>query len=209
MADNKQVDEDIFYAKVARDYEIFIYDYPWYDFPYYKYNQEFTNLKNSRDSYTFGEHVRKIERTVFIKTDLNFKRFYSYVIGKLTHGKFGVQDDQIAAITKNGLISAPHYQPFTKLLISKMDEAIRDNKEFEVLEIAGNHKITFSYLDLVGKQNIENTKEVLRTKETIGILDNKLLLKDRITVEVDLQDLFNVYKNMKTNNLGITHFYDY
>lgn len=210
---NVQVEEDIFAAHVARDYEKFIYDYPWYDFPYNKYYEELHSLPDLKSHHSFGESVRRIERKMFLSLELTVKTFYSWVIRTATHAKFGVQDDIITALVKEegtyGEISAPHYQPFTVALKAKLAEAYEAKKDFEVLEIAGNDKITLCYLDQVGAAVPSLSKEILRVSEVRSVTNGVAVSKDRITIEVSVENIDDVYAALREKNIEIEHFYDY
>ncbi len=212
IAGNKQVEEDIFAAQMNREYEKFIYDYPWYDFPYAQTYEDLKHLKHP-NTHSLGEKIRIFERRMFLKLELNAKRFYSWVIRKATQAKFGVQDDVISAVTlekaKLGLLTAPHYHPFTKALLEKFESVDVEGGEVSVVQIAGNTDITFVYLDEVGAAILPGMTEVLRDKEVQSILNGKEVAKDRITVLAKTTELFNLYKKLKEKRIRIEHFYDY
>ena len=213
FAGNKQMEEDVLAARVARDYEVFIYDYPWYDFPYYQAYKDLSDLKDEKESYSFGERIRKIERQVFLHIEFGFKRFYSWVIRSASQSKFGVQDDVIHAVVKeNGkyeILSAPHYHPFTKALLARMENAYANNSQFEVVEVAGNSEITLSYVETSGTASELVGKEILRGKETVAIKNGEPVLAERVTRLVATKDVYALFKQLKEVGISIGHFYDY
>ncbi len=213
ISGNTQVEEDIFAAKVARDYEKFIYDYPWYDFPYNNYYKELRDLKGLRTKHTIGQNIRRFERQKFLGFELKFKHVYSSIISAATHSKFGVQDDIISAVIKEGesyeLISAPHYHPFTKKILERFEKAFAEGKNPEIVQIAGNDEITISYVDEENGVPLKVSKELFRNKETVGFANGHPLLQDRVSAQISVRDLFNVYKELKGRGVSISHLYDY
>lgn len=206
----RRVPEDDFAARAAADYAEFIYDYPWYDFPYQKYLEELWELPDGAESR--GAAFRRTERKLILSLELLAKTGYGKLIRFATHSKFGIQDDVIAAIVeedgKRRVIAAPHYHPFTRLLLSEMGSARAKGKEITILDIAGNTKITFSYVDAHGASPVANTREILRDAE-LRFDSNRLRPMDRITVEVAVADLYSVYRDLAKRELRIEHFYDY
>jgi FAD/FMN-containing dehydrogenase len=213
IADNQQVAEDVYAARVAKEYADFIYDYPWYDFPYFSRFIGVWTLDNEHD-YTWAQDLRRLERKIFLSLEYGIKSVYSSVIRFATHTKFGVQDDVIyAVITRDGgityeLISAPHYQPFTRRLLTELEKEA-ENKDFSIRNISGNEKITFAYRDAVGATSISKSTEITRDTEVSGIKDTQIQNEDRITVEVAVSDIAEVYRSLKDRGIGIDHFYDY
>ena len=55
---------------------------------------------------------------------------------------------------------------------------------------------------------MEKTLEILRASEYINV-DGVLVEKERITIESKVEDLFDVYKDLKDKGLAIDHFYDF
>ncbi len=221
LAGNVQVAEDRLAYHGAKNYADFIYDYPWYDFNYGIYFKKIWNvgdfnfINGVEQKYTLGQKIRRFERKLFLSSEYGVKYLYAKAIAYATHSKFGVQDDIVNAVVikdiklnQKEIISAPHYQPFTRLLLSELENSYVNNLEYKVLDIAGNNKITFSYLDIVGSKNIVKTTEVLRDLEYVDI-DGVLIKKERVTLESKVQDLFSVYKELKLRGLTIDHFYDF
>ncbi len=213
VSGGRQSEEDRFAARLAKDYHAFIYDNPWYNFPYYRYYDELYRLPHDPSGYGIGGWVRKFERQMFLSFELTAKRFYSWVIRSATETKFGVQDDVITALVREdgayGTVTAPHYQPFTVALKSKLDEALASGADFEILEIAGNSIITFSYLDEVGSDPSSLTKEILRYGEVQSIENGIKHYKDRITVSLPVRQIDEVHAELKQRGVEIDHFYDY
>lgn len=128
IADNKKTPEDYLAAEIAEDYAGFLYDYPWYDFPYFLYFKKLWSLDEKKDCCSFGQEVRRVERKLFLSTELLFKAGYSGAIRFVTHQKFGVQNDIVCATaaysasSSEELLCAPHYQPFTRKLLLVLEE---------------------------------------------------------------------------------------
>ncbi len=213
VAGNTQVVEDKYAAKVAKDYAAFIYDYPWYDFPYFSYLKGLWAL-DSTAGHTFGQALRRIERKLILSVEYGLKTLYSRAIAYATHQEFGVQDDMVSAIvTRDGgltseLISAPHYQPFTKLLLTEFEKE-HNNPDFSIVDIAGNDKITFCYKDKPGSPTVNPGKEILRDTELNRLMDGDKEFVDRITVEAHVKDLVLIYRQLHKKQADIGHFYDY
>lgn len=215
LSGGRQLHEERVAAVMASDYGVFLYDYPWYDFPYSNY---FGLLwKKGLDSdLTIGQYLRKGERLLYLSLEIGIKVAYSKLIAFATHQKFGVQDDVVyAIISKDGgvtkeLMNAPHYQPFTRALLSKMAEASEAGSNFVVKDISGNQKITLSYVTEIGVAVPEGIKELTRTKEGFFIeSEGVITTKERVHGEVAVRDIFSVYKELKGQGVTIDHFYDY
>jgi FAD/FMN-containing dehydrogenase len=212
LAGNTRVPEDEFAAHAARAYADFIYPYPWYDFPYARYLKDLWRVQADRD-YTVGQNIRRVERKSFLTLEYGIKAVYAALIRAATHAKFGVQDDVVyAIISRDGvhseLISAPHYHSFTVRLLEVLDEE-RLNARFAVEDISGNDSITFTYRDAVGAVPPERVREIMRDTEIVSVIDGTDVLKDRVTVEADVQDLADVYRALARKGIQIDHFYDY
>lgn len=213
LADNKQVAEDVYAAKIAKEYAKFIYDYPWYDFPYFDYLKGLWSL-DSDIEHSFVQLLRRVERKLILSLEYGIKTLYAKAIAYATHQEFGIQDDSVSAIvTRDGgkttqLISAPHYQPFTKQLLNEMNKE-SNNPNFSIIDIAGNDKITFCYKEKPGNIVIGGVKEIMRDREISQITNGEKQYLDRLTVEVSVTDIFPVYKRLREKNLKIEHFYDY
>ena len=213
VADHTQVPEDIYAAKVAKDYASFLYDKPWYDFPYFSYLKGVWSIHAAQD-YSFGQNVRRGERKVALSLEYGVKTIYASVIAFATHSKWGVQDDIVSAVvsydggTTLQLLQAPHYQPFTRDLLEVLEQQSQ-NPQFEIFDIAGNSHITFVYKDAVGSPAVTQTTEVLRDSEIVAFDTNVPQYIDRITVEIATIDIPQVYRTLKERGIVIDHFYDY
>lgn len=213
ISGNTAVAEDHYAARIARDYGIFLYDYPWYDFPYFSALKGIWTLDNETD-HTLLQCIRRLERKLLLSLEYGIKSMYAGVIRLATHSKFGVQDDVIyAVISKDSgssfeSISAPHYHPFTRVLLQTFENE-RSNKGFVLYSIAGNDSITFTYRVSVGTEPVEGTKLIVRDTEIAGFVDTKPQLIERLTVLAQVQDLPSVYNILKEQGIVIDHFYDY
>lgn len=214
FASNISVPEDVFAAHVAGAYGTFIYDYPWYEFPYKAYLYELWSVSSDGQDYTVGQNIRRVERKVFLTLEFGIKHVYATVIKFLTQKKFGAQDDIVYAIVSNDngktkrLIHAPHYHPFTRVLLDEMKQAQVDRKVFVVLDISGNEKITLVYVDEIGAVTPAYVREVVRHPD-INNVDGQLVQRQKIIVEVAVKDIFTLYKDLESKGISIHHFYDY
>jgi FAD/FMN-containing dehydrogenase len=214
LASYKQVPEDVFAAQIATAYGSFVYDYPWYEFPYGDYLYGLQSVSSQGETYTIGQNIRRIERKMFLSLEFGAKYVYANLIKFLTQQKFGVQDDIIYAIVSDDdgkttrLLQAPHYHPFTQVLLGEMERARMDRKSFSVLNISGNEKITLAYLDMVGANVPVYVKEIIRHSD-INLKGGQLVEKERIIVEVLTKDLFLIYKDLYQKDIRIEHLYDY
>ncbi len=213
IAGKNSVVEDKYAAQVANDYAVFIYDYPWYDFSYWNALKGLWTLKNE-ESTPFRQDIRRAERKIILSIEYGVKFLYSSVIAAATHMKFGVQDDVVSAIvTRDGgksylMIQAPHYQPFTRLLLDEMKRE-EDNPDFSIVDIAGNSRITFTYREREGAHPIDGVYEVTRDREIAGIANEQPTFLDRVTVEADVRLIFPIFKRLSAEQINIDHFYDY
>lgn len=214
FASHISVPEDVFAAEVALAYGTFIYDYPWYEFPYGKYFVDLWSVSSPGEKYTVGQNLRRVERKLFLSAEFGIKYLYANTIRFLTQQKFGVQDDIVYAIVSydggktKELIQAPHYHPFTRVLLGEMKAAVQKGTDFSVLDISGNEKITLTYLDSVGSSVPLYTKEILRHSH-IALIDGVLLNQERVIIELGVKDLFNLYKELQDKGVSIEHLYDY
>jgi hypothetical protein len=55
----------------------------------------------------------------------------------------------------------------------------------------------------------ERSREIMRDSEIHAVVDGVFETADRITVEVDVQDLADVYRTLSRRGITIDHFYDY
>ncbi len=83
------------------------------------------------------------------------------------------------------------------------------NKDFSVVNISGNEKITFTYRDAVGATSVSKGTEITRDTEVSGIMNNEIQYQDRINVEVMVSDINEVYRSFKERDILIDHLYDY
>jgi FAD/FMN-containing dehydrogenase len=213
FANNMPVAEDQYAAKIATDYAELIYNHPWYDFPYAKYLQGLWTLE-PHEHHTFGQNLRRLERKLILSLELAIKASYSSAIELVTHANFGVQDDVVYAIisrdggTTTEVISGDHYQPFTRALLKDLQAEI-NNPLYSIIDISGNDKITLCYLDKSGSPAVKPATEIARDSEIQNISNGQPELIERITVEVKVNDIMSIYKQLQNKNINIQHFYDY
>lgn len=212
FAGGVQTPEDRYAAEVAQKYATLIYDYPWYDFPYFESLKGVWTIEGEGD-YTLGQLARRVERKVFLTLEYGLKSVYAGVIAWVTHLEFGVQDDVINAIvTRDGLtyelISAPHYQPFTRLLLQEL-RTEASNPNFEIVEIAGNAQIALTYRDQVDAPSLGVGEEITRNLQIEGITDGAVHYSERVTTLVAVRDLTDLYKELSERGITIDHVYDY
>jgi FAD/FMN-containing dehydrogenase len=212
IAGEVQVPEDIYAATVAENYATFLYDYPWYDF---SYKHALFGLWNvDATSTPLRQWPRRAERKIVLSGEYTVKMVYAGVIRMVTHATFGVQNDVVyATVSDDGgqtyrIISAPHYQPFTRTLLAALDEQ-KDNLEFRILNISGNTEILFTYRDAVGTPAVMPSTEVVRDTEVQSLTEGVAQAIDRITVRVSVEDIPKLYSVLQARGISIDHVYDY
>lgn len=221
-AQGKQVYEEKIMSKMNREYALFIYDYPWYNFQYSNYLIPLWSLSDDTHL-TLGQYIRKGERLIFSTLEIIGKSIYSELITFATHQAFGVQDDRVYAVVMTNvgtttlvgvrgdvsLLSAAHYQPFTRMLLAKMNDAELAGNMFTVLDIAGNKKITLSFVIRGGAVIPQEVRVLMRNQEEFFDGQSHNVTMERIEGEVDVKNLFSVYKQLKKQDVVIDHLYDY
>ncbi|MFZ1987538.1 MAG: FAD-dependent oxidoreductase [Minisyncoccia bacterium] len=213
IAGDRPVPEDFYAARVGKQYADFIYDHPWYDFPYFQSFIGVWTISNDQD-YSFGSNIRRAERKVILSLEFGIKAIYSSIIGYATHSKFGVQDDVVhAVVTRDDgetyeLISAPHYQPFTRVLLEEIKKEETNNK-FVVVDISGNQQIALTYRDIPGAVIPSRATELVRDREISSVLKGVPQYDDRITVLIDVKNIVPLYRELSARSITIDHFYDY
>lgn len=213
IAGDVQVPEDQYAAAVAKEYAEFLYDYPWYNFPYAQKLRGVWHVSSETPT-SFRQGIRRFERKLFLSMEYGIKGGYASIIAYVTHAKFGIQDDVVSAIvTRDGgktleLVDAPHYQPFTRKLLAELEKEMA-NEEFSILNIAGNDSIALTYADVVGAEVPSYTTELARDPEIQSVSMNVPVLRDRVTVLVNVRDITSLYRDLRVGGVTIDHFYDF
>jgi hypothetical protein len=210
----KPVPEDAVIAQANMEYASFIYDYPWYDFHFASSIGKVWTVASGNGCCTLRQDFRRLERKLYFTLEFGVKSLYSEVISFATHQKFGVQDDIVCANISYGKgpeekICAPHYQPFTAMLLATLDKEA-NNPDFFIHDIAGNKLIVLTYLeDEANASSYENVRELFRYKEVVGVSNGDLMYKDRVIAEVPVQYLQLLYGVLSDRGITIDHLYDY
>jgi hypothetical protein len=219
---NEKTEEDIFIEKSWHNFSEFVYIEPWYKYDYLK------DVKNiwTENSFFKKDFIRSFERKISFTISYFIKFIYAKVIGFGSSSAFGAEENKTLSVVSNFdienlsdeakskikvlkilyadrdvyLIETPRYQEFTeisKYLLSK-------NVQF--LEIMNNSSIAVSYVSTTESEpfNYLNNIQII-SKEKLSGLENK----NRIILNVDVQSLGKVYKELQKQNIEIEHIYDY
>jgi hypothetical protein len=208
-------EEDIFDAKVSKQYAAFLHGTPFYDFPYFTHLRELWT-----DVPLWGLHpLRKWERRVFLSAEYSAKGTFGAVMGYLTHSSYGVAaettelrvtnvdanalkvDDRIRVIGQlrptTFVIQVPRYEPF-KDIVMKLAQ-----KNAQIIDVMGNTEILFTAL-VPASQNYEGEGQLMFSEP---ILTDPT--KKRIAVRVPVFSLIKVLKDFEQKQMTMEHLYDY
>lgn len=208
--------EDTFYQKYMSDYVDFIKIRPWYEFNFIK---RFPQLWKTP---LIGKHpIRKIERKLFLTTELLTKTIYGFLIKLGTKASYEealpntiVLIDKLPAngiekLTKlkvekiysdsSVLISIPRYDEFNTYVT---ELALRD---VSFKEIAGNTSaiLLTVLVPTSDKTNFENTQTVF----TQPIASD--LTTERIALAVPVASLSKLLLQLNKDNIKIEHVFDF
>ena len=211
---NRQVEEDAYSARVAREYANFVTVRPFYEFHFAH------ALKGLWTETSFwGPHpIRKLERKGILTVDYGLESIYAEILEKLSHLTYGVEPTEtytwvekmpeslfqkypdVRKVKDVGggtyLVSIPRYQPFTNVAAG----LARDGVHFT--QIAGNSEIVVSAI--VGNWTSETSEErVLFTEKFLSRPDIT-----RVVLECRVRDLHMVLNDLATRG-EIEHIYDY
>lgn len=208
--------EDTFYQKYISEYVDFIKIRPWYEFNFIK------RLPQLWKTPLIGKHpIRKIERKLFLTSELLIKTIYGFVI-KL--GTKAAYDEALpSTIVMVNKLPATGLEKLTKLKIEKMypdssalisipryDEfnsyvtelALRD---VSFKEIAGNTTAILLSVIVPSNQQISfDSTQTIFTQSISSAPENK-----RIAFAVQIKDLNNVLKQLNRSNISIEHVFDF
>ncbi len=208
--------EDRYNAKVAKEYADFLPKYPWYQFSFG------SALKGLWiETPLFGkEFLRKIERKFIISLELGIEAIYGQIIKMSAYLSYGgpdpldyltvtntnkeaLNDERITIVEELAndtyIISTPHYQEFTDVLLM----LAREGASFT--EISGNDEITLTVLSSSGRNSNEfNPAQIIyRTKV---VIDKNI---ERIALKTKVNELGRLIIDLEDNGIIVEHIYDY
>ena len=211
---DRPVEEDVYAARVAREYANFVYVRPFYEF-HFAYA-----LKGLWKETTFwGPHpIRKLERKAILSVDYGLQSLYAEILEKASHLTYGVESAEtytwindtpdlffqkyprVQKIKNIGdrsyIVSTPRYQEFTYVAV----RLAKDDVHF--VQIAGNDEITVS---AIMRSWTYETPE-----ERVLFFENILTRPDvkRVVLECRVRDLHLVLNDLASRGT-IEHVYDY
>jgi hypothetical protein len=220
-ASGHTTDEDVFAAKVARDYVTFIRLRPWYEFEFRKALVAlWTQLPNSGHSV-----MRKYERRAVLSLEYAVKWGYASVIEWATHEAFGVADIdtyarlsgdpqkiavaddririQTPKVATEGETTAiiPRYQPFTDIV----PKVVAQSGVF--LSIAGHRFVTVGLIAPQGFIPTEGTTVLAATPVHHSLKHGAP--RDRLLILVPAVKLGDVLTKAASAGATLEHVYDF
>lgn len=209
--------EDQFYGAFMQRYVDFIQKEPWY---LYNFVQE---LKRLWFQTTFLEWniIRKLERRIFISSELIFKAIYGALLGLGTQSTYGAATpitavvinqlppniqtlvpelDVIETLDQDALlVSLPRYAAFNSALTKLVQAGV------QIKEIAGN--TTCILMTIVVDSTWSPSKLAARPiLQQIIPTQNHL---QRVVLAVRIQDLSQTILQLQERNVVIEHIFDY
>jgi len=210
------VEEDLYAARVAKEYAEFVHIRPFYEFTF---SRSLRGLWNENG--WWGPHaLRKWERKAFLSVDYAVEAIYCWLITEATHAVYGVEsadtyawlenapDDVFAEnprmrrVKKAGpnseIVIIPRYQEFT-------DTAERLAKAgVSFADIAGNGEILLTAIVPAGAVYEVHSSQVLFSTEIPTQPDHK-----RVAVRCSVTELNAVLSIIAGRGWSIEHIYDY
>lgn len=207
--------EDVYAARIAKEYGDFVPNLPWFEYPF---GRAFKELWSTNDF--FGPHfVRKCERKFFLSLEYGFKTVYAAVIRAASRSIFGVAETEVYASAhaigetsfarpgvrrvqelgdRRWILTVPHYQGFT----DTVPLLARDGVEFE--EIAGNNEIMLTLIAPASWRYDLSAGKPLFTMTLLTGRDTQ-----RVAVQVPVKSLGTVLREMDAKHLRLEHLFDY
>jgi len=216
ISGHDSADEDVFSARVAREYADFVHIRPFYEFSFW------TRFKRlwSEVPLRGGHPVRKIERRLFLSVDYSLEAFYCWIIEAGTHVVYGIEPDTTYAWIEHAsdtlfaenkrirkvkdagagsyIVVVPRYQEFTTIA------AWLAARDVRFAEIAGNDEILVTALaprdwryDLtVGEEAFATSLATAPERK-------------RLAIATPVASLHTVMTGLKARGIPVEHVYDY
>jgi hypothetical protein len=209
-------EEDVFYANYTTDYVNFIRVNPWYEFNF------ISRLPTLWKVPYFKRHpIRKIERKLFLTTELLFKSIYGGLIKIGTKTAYDIALPNTVVLLNKTPDTLSLNLPFLKIIKTYPDssalvsmpryDAFKDyarvlaSRDIQFKEIAGNNSVIL--LTLVVPSNYETTFENTYLVFTQSITSD--VSKKRIAVATSVKNLSSLLKKLEKENILLEHVFDY
>jgi hypothetical protein len=217
LADGKQVDEDRYAARVAKDYADFTHLRPWYE---YSFRKKLAGLWSGTPLWGDGV-VRKWERKVSMSLELAVKSLYGWLIGAGSGAVYDPEAEQMqmvlahsgqppegAARTKvleridshRVLAATPRYDAFRDEMLA----LARGGAAVEIEEIAGNREIL-----LTGVAPAAWRYTGSRAKVEYALPLPSDAARKRVAMRVPTVQLIELLRETLGSGLAVDHIYDY
>lgn len=208
---DEKTPQDIYAAKMAKDYAGFLHQVPWYKYDFDKSTGELWNLPTT-------DTLRGWERRLALGGEWKAKTAYAKVIAgmveatgvaKLTIRSVvaGILPSELANIEGVEIIDAspnyviietPRYRAFTHIL----EKIILLGGQ--IVEIAGNDDIMLSVI-----APVEAAQTALKNGKVITRLARDGYNDERLLVETKVKSLSPLFQELQQQNLQLEHVYDY
>jgi hypothetical protein len=209
---HEKTPQDIAARETAHNYATFLYQTPWYE---YDFQQAIVALWQA----PITRPIRGWERRLALTGEWKAKKLYAQSIRSLVGATTGDADLTIFTVVKGlakqqlvdikgvsvreelgpgHLIETPRYAAFNTILI---EIAKRGG---EIVEIAGNDNIMITTL-----HNKNTTGSYGQTAKVFATLERQGFDEDRDLVEVQLEGLSNLIRQLQSGQVRLEHIYDY
>jgi len=206
----KKTPQDIYVAKMAKDYARFLQQVPWYKYDFNKSTSELWRLPVT-------DTLRSWERRFALGGEWKAKAAYAQVIAQAVAATgqarltiqsvvSGITSTKLAAIDgvkimnkQPGyiLMESPRYRKFTHILENVV------SRGGKIVEIAGNDDIMISAI------STSQAAAALKNGHVISILDRDGGHSHRILINVQVRKLAALLQELQVANLKLEHIYDY
>jgi hypothetical protein len=212
------VEEDIYAARVAREYADFVYTRPFYEFHF-----AHTLKQLWKETSLWGRHpLRKWERKFILSTDYGLEAIYAEILQAGSHITYGIESAETYTVIENVpatlfqefpqvkkmkdmgpqifVAVIPRYQEFTDLAMRLA------SRNVHFVEIAGNDEIMLTVVAPEG-WNYDLPPE----QASLLFTENFLTKSDvkRIALECPVTSLHTVLENLSAQGIKVEHVYDF
>jgi len=212
------VEEDVYAARVAREYADFVYIRPFYEFHFAHALKELW-----KDTPLWGKHpVRKWERKFILSMDYGLESVYAWILERASRLTYGLESDETHTWIENApetlfrefpriknvkqvgpqsfVVIIPRYQEFTERAIELA------KRDVHFVQIAGDDEIM---LTIVAPKN--GSYDLPASNGSVLFTENFLTQPDlkRIALECPVRSLHSVLNFFSTRAIKIEHIYDY
>jgi hypothetical protein len=212
------VEEDVYAARVAREYADFVYIRPFYEFHFAHALKQLW-----KETPLWGKHpIRKWERKFILSVDYGLEAIYAEILQAASHLTYGVESDEtytwiesapesvfrefprvriVAETAKQSyIVIIPRYQEFTDVAVKLAQRDVHFG------QIAGNDEIM---LTVVVPKNWTND---LPSGDATPLFTENILTQPgvkRLAFECPVRSLLSVLNHFAEAGVKIEHIYDY